>query len=940
MRRLILLSVSLLIILAAPAALPIASSVQSELNLQSPMPLDPTVTAGTYDNGLRYYIKVNKEPENRGQFWLAVNAGSVLEDDDQQGLAHFVEHMSFNGTEHFSKNELVHYMESIGMRFGPEVNAYTNFDETVYMLEVPTDTTEMVETAFQILEDWAHLLKFDEEEIDKERGVVGEEWRLGRGAQMRMLDKQLPVLFKGSKYAERLTIGKKAVIDTCHYETLKRFYADWYRPGLMAVIAVGDFDPKWIKGLLDEHFASLSSPESPRAKPVVEVPDHEQTLLSIATDPEATHTTVTVMFKSEVSPQTTVGDFQRYIVERLHDDMLNDRLVELTKLAEPPFLFAFMGEVPIVRSKRLQMIAAVVNQDGLESGLEALLTEATRASKHGFTETELERSKAELSRNMEKAFNERDKTKSANFSAEILNLFLRDSAMPGIEWEYETAMKMLPGITVDEVNRLAVARVGEANRVVLAGAPQKEGVSVPSEEDLLAVFDRVSVAEIEPYVDIATDKPLVPEEPRAGQVVSESVIDELGVTEWTLSNGPRVVLKPTDFKNDEILFYAYSPGGTSLSPDESYASAEAAAMIVDESGVGEFTSVELEKKLSDKVVSVQPYIDELREGLSGSASPKDIETMFQLVYLFVTSPRKDAEAFASFQTKMSGVLENRSASPEAAFLDTLQVTLAQHHYRARPWNLDTLKEIELESACDFYRDRFADTGDFVFFLVGNFNPDEIKPLVSKYLGALPSNGREERWIDLGIVPPKGVVKRTVSKGIEKKGQVAIVFSGPFDYTPESNYALRSLADVMEIDLREMLREDLGGTYGVSILPRAERYPREEYMLQISFGCDPDRIEELTKAVFGQIDSLLTYGPDPHYIQRTKESQSRSYETNIKENRYWLRQLHTRYFTGADPASILHYPDLVETLSVDMIRRAAEEYLDTRNYVQVVLIPEE
>jgi len=940
MKRLILLPAFLLFLLTALALSPIATVPSEAQDLGSPIPPDPDVKQGRYDNGLRYFIRVNKEPENRAQLWLAVNAGAVLEDDDQQGLAHFVEHMSFNGTEHFSKNELIHYMESIGMRFGPEINAYTNFDETVYMLEVPTDTTEMVETAFQILEDWSHLLTFDDEEIDKERGVIGEEWRLGRGAQMRMLDKQLPVLFQGSKYADRITIGKKAVIDTCHYDTLRRFYTDWYRPDMMAVIAVGDFEPEWIEGLIETHFASLPAPDAPRPKEAFPVPDHEETLISIVTDPEATHTTVTVMFKSDVAPVGTLGDVRRDVVGILHDDMLNDRLTELTKEAEPPFLFSLMDEVPIVRSKRLQMIVAVVNQDGIEGGLEALLVETARVNLHGFTQTEMERSKAELTRTFDNWFKERNKTESVDFAKDILDLFLRGTPAPGIEWAYETVMALIPEITLEEINQLSAARVGEKNRVVLVGAPEKEGVAVPSEEDLMAVFDRVSNAEIEAYVDATTDKPLVAEKPQPGPVAKESTIEELNVTEWTLSNGVRVILKPTDFKNDEILFHAYSVGGNSLAPDADFVSSEAAAMIVDESGVGEFTSIELEKTLSDKVVSVSPYIGTLREGLNGSASPQDMETMFQLIYLYVTSPRKDADAFASFQSKMKGVFENRSASPEAAFFDTLQVTLAQNHYRSRPWTTALLDEIELDSAYEFYNDRFADAGDFVFFFVGNFTPGEMKPLVETYLGGLPATGREENWTDNGIAPPKGVVKKTVMKGIEKKGQVAIAFTGPFEWTAERNYALRSLAEVMEFDLREMLREDLGGTYGVGIMPQATQFPTEEYKLQIAFGCDPDRIEELTQAVFGQIDSLVAYGPDLDYVERTREAQLRLYETNMRENRYWLQQLQTRYFMGADPVKMLHYPELVETLSADMIKKAASDYLDTKNYVQIVLVPED
>lgn len=912
----------------------------SSPDLQAPIPMDPMVKMGQFSNGLRYYIRHNEEPENRGQFWLAVNAGSVLEDDDQQGLAHFVEHMAFNGTEHFSKNELIEYMESIGMRFGPELNAFTSFDETVYMLEVPTDTTEMVETAFQILEDWAHLLSFDEEEIDKERGVIGEEWRLGRGAQMRMLDEQLPVLFKDSRYAERLTIGKKTVIDTCKYDTLRRFYRDWYRPDLMAVIAVGDFDSSWIETLINKHFSSIPSPDDPRTRQIFPVPDHDETLFAIATDPEAAQTTVAILFKSDTHDNVTVGDYKRLLVERLHDDILSDRLVELTKKAEPPYLFAFSGDIPLTRAKRMQMVAALVNEDGIKTGFEALLRESARANRHGFTDSELDRSKAELSRSMESMFAERDKTKSVLFARECLNYFLRKEPMPGIQWEYERSKELLPAITIEEANSLAQRRVSEKNRVVMVGAPEKAELAVPSEDQLQAAFDVVTQSEILPYEDTASDKPLIAAEPAPGEVIDETGIEDLGITEWKLSNGVRVVLKPTDFKNDEIKFQAYSTGGNSLVSNSRFVSAQSAPMIVSESGVGDFTSIELEKMLSGKVVSVAPYIGPLREGLSGSASPKDMDTMFKLIYLYMTSPREDIEAFDSFRARMKGVIENRSASPEAAFMDTLQVTLSQHHHRLRPWTEELLAEIDLESAYDFYVDRFADADDFVFFFVGNFKLEEMRPLVMTYLGSLPATDREETWRDRGVRPPKGIVKKTVRKGIEKKGRIAIAFTGTFEWSIENTYALKSLASVMEIDLREMIREELGGTYGVGIGSEESLFPAQEYRLQISFGCDPDRIDELAATVFGQIDSLRAYGPDPEYVERIREAQSREYEVNLRDNGFWLTQLYKSYFVATDPLGVIQYPKLVQNLSVEMIQEAAIKYLNTDNYVQIVLVPEE
>jgi zinc protease len=923
----------------ARAASPGDAPAGAGTDLEAALPLDPLVTAGELDNGLRYYIRANAEPKNRAQLWLAVDAGSVLEDDDQQGLAHFVEHMAFNGTEHFSKNELIHYMESIGMRFGPELNAYTNFDETIYMLEVPTDTTEIVETAFQILEDWAHLLSFDEEEIDKERGVVGEEWRLGRGAQARMLDKQLPVLFKNSRYAQRLTIGKKAVIDTCHYDTLRRFYRDWYRPDLMAVVAVGDFDPAWISGLVADHFSRIRVSEAPRERKIYPVPDHQETLTSVATDPEAAYTTAAIIFKSAPATDVTIADYRRRLVERIHDDMLSDRLTELTKKADPPFLFAMSADVPLARSKRLQMIAALVNQDGIERGLETLLYETARANQYGFTPSELERSKQELIRDVESAYAERDKTESKILAIECLNHFLRGTALPGMEAEYEMTAELVPGITLEEVNGLAADRVAETNRVVLVNAPEKEGVAVPKEDQLEEVYERVKNTDVEPYVDVASDKPLVASEPQPVEIVRESTRDELGLTEWTLSNGVRVVLKPTDFKNDEIVFYGYSTGGNSLASDAAFVSAQTATDLVTESGVGEFTSIELEKMLSGKVVEVTPFIDTMTEGISGSASPQDMDAMFKLIYLYATSPRRDQESFESLKAKMQGFVENRSASPEAAFIDTIQVTLAQHNLRSRPWSMDLVGEMDMAAAYDFYSDRFADADDFTFYIVGNFTTEGIRPLVASYLGALPATDRVETWRDPGVTPPRGVVKKTVRKGIEEKAQVGIVFTGPFAWSPENEHALKSLASVMEIDLREVLREDLGGTYGVGISAEAHPYPKPEYGLWITFGCDPHRVDELTRTVFDKIEGLRTQGPEGDYVDRVKEAQSRGYEVNLRNNAFWLRELRTSGFEGTDPSLILRYPELVRRLSVDLMRETAATYLDTANYVQVVLLPE-
>jgi len=907
--------------------------------MSAPLPFDDAVTKRRLENGFTYYIRANHKPENRMELRLVVRAGSVLEDDDQQGLAHFLEHMAFNGTEHFEKQELVDYLESIGMRFGPDVNASTGFDQTVYMLQVPTDDAGIVATAFQILEDWAHNMTLDGGEIDRERGVIIEEWRQGRGAAARMRDKQLPVLFDGSRYAERLPIGKPEIIRNFDHDTLRRFYRDWYRPDLMAVVAVGDFDPDVIERNIREHFSRLAMPDDPPERTVYPVPDHEDILFAIATDPEAAGSNAAVYYKHDVRPETTERDYRRSIVESLYNGMFNMRLTELSRQSDPPFLYGYSGSGRFVLSKEIYMLGVGVEDNGIPRGLEAIYTEAERVARHGFTATELERQKKERLRGMERAYNERDKTESGAYANEYVRNFTVDEPVPGIEAEFELHRRFLSDITLDEVNRLAGSLITDDNRVVMIGSPEKPDVSVPDEAGILAILESVEGKTIEPYEDEVDDRPLVSETPEPSPVVDENRIEEIGVTEWRLANGVRVVLKPTDFKNDEIRFTSYSPGGHSLVDRDGYIPAVTAASLMREGGIDGFDRNGLDKKLSGKVVSVGPWIDELQEGISGGASPRDAETMFRLIYLYFTEPRKDPEAFQSYLSRMNGYIENRSASPETAFFDTLGVTLAGYHYRSRPWSPELLAEMDLDASYAIYRDRFADAGDFTFFFVGNFDPAAIRPLVETWLGGLPAAGREETWRDVGIDYPKGVVEKTVNRGIEQKSRVSIVFTGAIPWSRQNRYTIGSMTDALQIKLREVLREDLGGTYSVGVSQSVFHYPDEEYRITVSFGADPGRVDELTSVVFAQIDSLRTVGIDQSYIDKVRETQRREREINLENNDFWLNILKTYYYHGEDPVDILAFDELIDSLDVDAVRRMANRCFDMNRYVKVVLYPE-
>ena len=905
----------------------------------APLPFDPAVTVGTLSNGMRYYIRENHKPEKRAELRLVVNAGSVLEDEDQRGLAHMAEHMAFRGTKRFAGNQISSYLESVGMRYGPDINAFTSFDETVYMITIPTDTAAIVDKGFQILSEWAHNVAFEPTQVEKERPVVIEEWRLGQGAENRMQNKWFPVLFSGSKYGERIPIGLKSVLETYKPATLRRFYDTWYRPDLMAVVAVGDFDKRQIEGLITRYLGAIPRAPAPKARPLFPVPAHDGTLVSINNDKEATRSVIRLLYKQPKRFNTTVATYRQHLVESLFGSMFNDRFGEITQKPNPPFINAFASQGDLVRSAESFSLSAIVADNGIQRGLNALLTEGERVKRFGFLQSELDRARKDLQRGTEQAYAERDKTNSDVYAAGYASAFLQSEPSTSIQYDLDAVTRLLPGITLAEVNKLAGEWMTDRNRVVVTTSPDKPGIVNPAPGELLLAFDAVKGAVITAFAENAPSQQLVDKEPTGGTVVSERQIKEVGMTEWKLSNGVRVLLKPTDFNADQITFTSYSPGGASLLSDASYTAASAGDLIAATSGVGKFTVIDLQKFLAGKQVSVFPQIDDLSEGVSGSASQRDIDTMLQLAYLYFTQPRLDTSLVNTFIGRYKGVLANRSASPEAAFSDTLQVTLAQHALREQPVSAATLDRIDPAKSFAFYKERFSDASGFTFVFVGNFKTDSLKPLIAKWLGALPSTGRKETWRDTGIRPPTGIVQRVVKKGAEPKARTALIFTGPFEYNRQNRYYLSALAELLNIKLREALRENMGGTYGVSVSPGASRDPLPSYRFTIGFGSAPERLEALTAAALAQIDSVKRFGTTPEYLNKVKEAALRSRETAIKQNGYWLSQIATFDQNGWPLAEIPDGDKLISALTVDDLQRAAAKYLRTDNYVRVSLYPE-
>ena len=914
----------------------------SAQNLNEAIPLDPKVKTGKLANGLTYYVMKNAKPEKRVELRLVVNAGSMQEDEDQLGLAHFTEHMLFNGTKNFKKNDIIDYLQSVGVKFGAHLNAYTSFDETVYMLPIPSDDEEILEKGFQILEDWAHQVTFDNEEIDKERGVIVEEWRTGRGAGQRMRDQYFPILFKDSRYAERLPIGKKSIVESFEYETIKKFYKDWYRPDLMAVVAIGDIDEDAMIQKIKDHFGKITPRKNPREKKLYPVPGHQETFVKVTTDKEQPFTDIQVIYKHELEKLKTLEDWRKQVSYQLYNGMLNQRLYELSQEADPPFIYAGTSYGNFIRTKDVYSSFIRVSDDGITKGLKNVLIENKRVFEHGFNQSELDRYKKELLNSYEKVYNERNKTLSARIVQEYVTYFLEDNPVPGIEWEYEKLKKILPGISLKEINALPKKWITEENRVIIVNAPEKEELKTPTEAEIRAVLDEVEKINVDPYEDKVLDEPLMADKPSPGKVSAQKDLKEVDATEITLSNGLKVILKPTDYKDDEVLMSAYSHGGTSLASDEDYYSATNASSVINNSGIKNFSNTDLDKLLTGQTVSVTPFIGGLSEGFRGNAAPKDLETMFQLIHLYFTAPRKDQDAFQSYVTKQKAFLKNVASSPQFYFIDKQIKILTQNHPRGggipKPEDYD---KIDLEKALEIYKDRFADPSDFVFFFVGNFEVDKITPLLETYLGSIPAKNRKENFKDLGVRPPKGLVEESFQKGADPKSQVSLIFTGEVKNDKDS-YNINALAEALSIKLIEVLREEKSGVYGTRANSNTAKYPYNSYSLSISFTCAPENAQDLIDAAKGEIKKMQENGPSEEDINKVKEARRRDLEKNIKENRWWLSGLQKVYYEDLDINKLTEkvMSERIEALNSKDLQSTAKKYCDFNNMISIVMEPEE
>ncbi len=916
------------------------STAQTGLDLTSPLPEDPAVSKGVLENGMTYYVRANSNPKNRADLFLVVRAGSIDEDNDQQGLAHFAEHMAFNGTKNFPKNELISYLESIGMEFGPEINAYTSFDETVYMIKVPLDSAEYMDKGLMVLYDWASQVTDSDEEVNKERGVIHEEWRGGRGASERMMKEWLPVFLHNSRYAERLPIGKIDIIDNFEPEVLRRYRADWYRPDLQAVVVVGDFDQQAMTEKVKELFSQIPAPENAREKKYYDIPGHKETFVKVVTDKEAQYPIAQVFYKHPLVVNKTIGDYRESIKASIFNGIINNRLQELTQKENPPFVFASSSYDELFGPTSVYASVAVAQNGKIDTGIKAVLVENERVKKYGFTATEFERQKTAMLASIEKAYNERDKQKSINYANEYKrNFLMTQEPFPGIENEFNYYKQLLPSITLEEVNALANKWIIDENRVVIVTAPEIEGVEVPSEEAISGLLDEVETIEVEPYQDNVVDKPLIEGELPGSSIAATKQLDDIDAVEWKLQNGATVVVKSTDFKDDEILFSAYSLGGNSLYGQADDISADLASTIVAMSGIGDFDQIALDKLLAGKVFNISPYIGELTEGFKGSSSKKDIEMLFKMLYLYFTDLRVDETAYGSYMSRMAAVLENKKASPEAAFRDTFQVVANNYHPRRRTMEVDYLKEADPKRIYEIAKERFADASDYKFFFVGNIDIDQFKPLVEKYIGSIPTANKNEHWKDLHVSAPEGVVEKTVYRGQEEKSIHYTVFHGDFDYSRKNRIVIDALGKVLSTRLLEVIREDKSSVYSIGARPSVDKWPEPKYEIMIYYGTAPEKVSELQQAVFDEIKKISTDGPTDDDLVKAKEKLHREREVNLRENGYWLSVLSSGYmYKDGDFSNFDEFDELVNEIDVATVKQAAQEYFDFNSYFSVTLKP--
>lgn len=904
----------------------------------SKLPVDAKVKIGKLANGLTYYIRQNRKPEQKVELRLVLNAGSIQEDEDQQGLAHMAEHMAFNGTTHYKKNEIVSFLQDIGVGFGSDLNAYTSFDETVYILPIPTDKPGNLEKGFQVLEDWAHNVTYLDDDINGERAIILEESRMGKGANDRIFRKVYPRLFEGSKYAKRLPIGIDSIIKDFPVDNIRRFYRDWYRPDLMAVIVVGDIEPAKAESMVKKHFAGLTNPATPRKREYADVPPYTASQAMVVTDKEATGNRVAINYPAfKKSAAVTVGDYRNDLVQHMFVSMLNERLQELTQKEDPPFIYGGADFDSYARGYESFNAMAAAGTGDAKKALEALTEEIERVKRFGFTAPELQRAKKSILAEYERTYNNRAKTESAVYVDEYMNHYLLHEPIPGIEKEYEYVKAMLPAITLDEVSAVSKRIRDQKNLFVyLSGPEPKEAGELPDEKDLLAIIDAKAAADIKPYAEKAIAGNLLTKEPKAGKVITVKKNALLGTTEYTLSNGITVTLKPTDFKSDQILMGATRPGGKNGYGLADKYSAEYMVPATVAMGVGRFSPTDLGKALAGKTVSVDPVFTSISDGFRGSSSVKDLLTLFQLTYLHCTAPRGDTALFRAFVQRNKLQFARIDANPRAAFVDTLYKAMFNNNPLAPVAvpNSAYFDKINYDRVLAIRKEHLGDCSKMHFVFAGSFKEADIKPLIEKYIASLPVTGKKFSFTDNKVRPVEGKRTLSVNKGKEDQSLILAFYTGETPYNEDTELKAQALSEVLNIRIIEELREKIQGIYGGGTYAELEKYPYNNYSFVVQLPCGPQKVDTLLKAIRNEFSEMVTNGPDTSYMNKVKKQWLEQHKLNMKENGVWVEKLLQYKLQGGDPDRFIHYEKYVNKLTPEDVQQAAKLVFDGNEFLAI------
>lgn len=929
------------LLLLLPALMGVTMASAKTFNLDDKIPADPAVRIGKLDNGMTYYIRHNEKPVKQADFYIYHNVGAIQEEDHQDGLAHFLEHMAFNGTKNLPDQMLRNYLETIGVKFGADLNAMTSQDYTMYMVKsVPTIREGIIDTALLILHDWSHFIALEDEEIDNERGVILEELRQGRNAMRRIQEANSKVLYNNTKYAYRNVIGTEDGLKTFKYSDIKEFYNTWYRPGLQTVVIVGDIDVDDIEAKLKKMMADIPARQNPEPKVNYEDPGNKEPMFAIGIDPEMKGTNVGYLVKHKTvarEDRDKVSDWKRNNAINLINKMTSARLDDIRNQVNAPFVGANMAAFSEINALTHVFNITAVTRDGEAArGFEAVYTETERLRRFGFNKSELEVAKAQRLREVERAYDGRNDKRNNSYVQPYINNYTKNAPIPSAEVAWELDNFVLSTIDLDYVNALVRELTEPVNQVIILMGPDREGVHTPTEKEFLDIMTKVNASKLEPLPDTGGLKPLISKKIKGGKVVKTET-GAFGSTVWTLSNGAKVVVNPTDYKTDEVLLKISAPGGLSLFGDEDVCSGAVLKAIVERSGVDQFGQTELKKQLAGKSADLKMNVDYYSNGFTGNSSSKDIETLLQLTHLYFTSPRITEDAYTVYMDGTRTALKGSMTDPSFILADSTDRILYGHNPRRYRITMANVDQIKYERLMPMYKKMYGNADDFTYIFTGDIKLDELKPLVEKYIGSLKTTKSDRKFIDDGARMLTGNVESKIAVAMRvPKSTVSFNFNGSADYSLKNKLSFDILRQIMIIRYTAVIREEKGGTYGVRVRANVSATPVPQYVIDVFFETSPERVDELAPIVVEELKAIAKQGPKQDDLTKIKEFMLKQRMDDLKKNDKLRDNLNTYYIYDADMTS--NYEDIINNITVEDIRALAAKVVADGNVIRIVMDP--